>query len=270
MRRKLVLTTLFSIIATAALTIGQSRSGSFEAASLKRDDGGGGTSGGVQYLSGGRTRGFSITLETLLESAYDIPSIRVHGGEDWIRKERYSLEAVPTGPTSREEAQLMLRALLTERFKLTLHFEQEDLPIFELTIAKGGHKLTATGEGNCAKNARLELPRPDAPPTTPCGKIFTMAGPGLARLDGGNVSVSMLASELSGRGRLGRDVIDKTGLIGLYDIHLAFTPASTPIEQNHLYGTVFDAIKNQLGLELIDAKRTYDVLVVDNAEHLGP
>jgi uncharacterized protein (TIGR03435 family) len=70
-------------------------------------------------------------------------------------------------------------------------------------------------------------------------------------------------------------VIDKTGLDGLYDFTLEYAggwgpggadPRPLPDGQSDTASTFFDAIRQQLGLQLKESKAPLDVLVVDHMD----
>jgi uncharacterized protein (TIGR03435 family) len=135
----------------------------------------------------------------------------------------------------------MLQSLLADRFKLRLHYETREQPIYELVVAKGGLKL-----------------KPLPPDQRPGGGRFVR---GEIALNGR--SVATLAHFLTQFA--GRSVVDKTSLAGNYDIDLKWTPddqQGTP----DAGPTLFTALQEQLGLKLISAKGPVQVLVVDHAE----
>jgi uncharacterized protein (TIGR03435 family) len=70
----------------------------------------------------------------------------------------------------------------------------------------------------------------------------------------------------------GRTVIDKTGLTGLYDFELHWTPEdATPAQALQYSGpSIFTAVQEQLGLKLEPATDPLDILVIDSAEPPTP
>ena len=92
----------------------------------------------------GRIDYFGVTIRRLLMLAYGIQKSQV-AGPDWLDLERFSIQAkVPDG-ASKEQFSLMLRSLLAERFKLTLHHETREIPAFVLTVGANGPNLRTTG-----------------------------------------------------------------------------------------------------------------------------
>jgi len=115
-------------------------------------------------LDAAHFRCFGMPLRTLIFSAYRLPSWGVSGGPSWLDSDRWDIEATlpPNMPTKREElmplADQMLQALLADRFKLTLHREMRDHPVYELVVAKGGLKIKpSTAEKMALKSGRGHL-----------------------------------------------------------------------------------------------------------------
>jgi uncharacterized protein (TIGR03435 family) len=155
------------------------------------------------------------------------------------------------------------------------------LPVYELTVAKGGAKLQRSKEGSCipysADSPPLPSPAPGAPRSTFCG-YPRLGVDGLNRtLDGAGVSMAVLATNLSRtyNSELGRNVIDGTGLDGTFDVHLKWTmeapasldaPGDPSAAQSSGSPSILTAIQEQLGLKLESAKGPVEVLVIDHIE----
>jgi uncharacterized protein (TIGR03435 family) len=177
----------------------------------------------------------------------------------------------------------MTQSLLEERFKLKVHRETRELPVYELTIGKSGLKLQSPKEGACVTSAQNGPPAPPLSagqlPSPPCGAASVSITTSGARIIGGKVSMSAFASTLSNM--LGRSVIDKTGFTGTFDLEMSFapdqalaglppgapgTPTGPPLATDPLGVSIFTAIQEQLGLKLESGKGAVDVLVIDSAE----
>jgi uncharacterized protein (TIGR03435 family) len=102
----------------------------------------------LQFLSGGRFVATNYPLQLLIAAAWNLPfqSPRLTGGPDWIRSERYDIEAkaengaIPAGlpaQARKDKMRMMLRTLLADRFKLTMRRETKELPIYRLTAPVG-------------------------------------------------------------------------------------------------------------------------------------
>ena len=206
----------------------------------------------------------NITLKALISDAYRIKPDNISGGPDWIGLDKYNISAKVassdgTAPVKLTKAQRlqMLQTLLADRFRLTVHNETKDAPIYELVVAKGGSKLHAF---ELVIGATRGVTGPD-------GRFYSgidsLGGHGMIVLQG--YPVSLLADFL--KPELGRPVIDKTGLTGKYDISLRWTPDNTPAD-SPLAGrpSLFAAVQEQLGLKLNATKGPVATLVVDHIE----
>lgn len=217
--------------------------------------------------------GAKSTLRSLLFKAFDLQDVQQQvSGPGWIDSTDYAVVAkVPPG-TTREDFRVMLQNLLVERFRLQLRHETIELPVYELTVAKGGPKLKpsdAAGQVNAPTSGLAPDGFPALAPGRPgLGSIlsFTPAGPE-ARMRGQQQPMSALARFLSLSTHAGRVVVDKTGLPGTYDFQLFFNVSADPLAD--IPGlTVFDAIEEQLGLKLQGARQTFDKIVIESAERI--
>jgi uncharacterized protein (TIGR03435 family) len=169
----------------------------------------------------------------------------------------------------------LIQSPLADRFKLVVHRETRELPVYDLAVAKSGLKLAAPKSGSCAPrhpNKPPSAPRPGERPV--CGNIGMRRG----ALNGVGITMPFLATVLSCI--VGRVVTDKTGLTGAFDIDLSFAPDEAIADPNvggRLAGqapppgdsaipSIFTALQEQLGLILKSAKGPVDVLVVDHVE----
>jgi uncharacterized protein (TIGR03435 family) len=240
--------------------------------------------GDLRMLPGGRVLAERVLLRYFIQSAYDLKPFQISGGPAWIDSAHYDIDAKGDANPSQSERRLMMQELLADRFKLKVHHETRQLPVYELTVAKSDPKLMESKEGSCTAPDPNASPFPPAPgQLTACGRIFVMMSPSGARLRGGQVSMTELVRVLSNV--LGRTVVDKTGLQRTFDVQLLFTPddtlgglpapppnlspssdASRPAASPDAYGNLFAAIQDQLGLKLKSAKGPVDVLVIDSVE----
>lgn len=266
-----------------------SASPTFEVASVKPNKSGDGrVLFGMQ--PGGRFTATNVPLRELIRMAYGIQSFQLVGGPDWISSERFDVVAkaegdvprpVPGGPPG--PMFLMVRALLAERFKLAVHNESRELPIYALIVARSDGRLgpqLRASQVDCAALIASRPPGgpPPAPPKPgerpPCGMFM-----GIGRISAGAVAMSQVAMTLSPR--VGRVVVDRTGLTGPYEFELEFTPDQLPqgvpppgapplppIDPNG--PSIFTALQEQLGLKLDSQRGPVDVLVVDSVERPTP
>jgi uncharacterized protein (TIGR03435 family) len=263
----------------------------FEVASIKRGASAAGPMGpmGVSYKPGGRMIATNAPLRLLIQFAYaphDSPyqghslplrASQVVGGPAWIDSEGYNIEAKPQANTDQKRSWLMLQTLLADRFRLTLHRETRELPVYDLSAKKSGLKLPAPKEVNCASFPPGTTPR-SIPGSVDCGYAPLLLSSTRLQMDGRKLHMADLIRGLAMT--LGQPVLDKTGFTGEFDLNLNYTddalvksPGSAapddpggnrfPTEPN--LSIVFAAM-DQLGLKLEPAKGRVEVLVVDHAE----
>ncbi len=216
-------------------------------------------------------------IRMLITFAYDIRDFQLAGGPSWMNTERYDILAksdrsdnsdnTPVDPRKMNDAQRMklqedmrqkVRALLADRFELTIHREDREGPVYALVPAKGGSKLKPVQESES-------------------GPVGLRMGRG--QLTGMAAQIPMLTNILSGQ--LGRPVVDKTGLTGKYDFKLEWTPDQgpagapadpskggepAPVSTDPDGPSLFTAIQEQLGLRLESQKGPVETIVVDRIE----
>jgi len=231
---------------------------------------------GVGYRPGGRLVAGNAPVTMLIQRAYGIQGYELAGGPSWIAEDGYDIDAKPEGNVDQKQMWLMLQTLLAERFKLAMHPETRDLPVYELRIGKGGPKLPPAETGPCAETLS-GAPGRGAQLAPPCGPGVEGSDRGLAML-GVSVSMPALAKQLSLL--VGREVVDKTGFTGRFALHLEFAmdealaglpnaagPAVSPAPADgNGPRSLFAAIQEQLGLKLESAKGRVQVLVIDRVE----
>ena len=195
------------------------------------------------------------TLVELLTMAYHLDKRQVAGGPAWVSSDTYDLVAVAENDdVLKENGRAMFQKLLTERFQLRFHWEQREMPVYVLTVAKGGPKLTpadATGShaSGCQRQGQCTLRRED---------------------------MQHFASWLQ-FAVVDKPVVDKTGLTGEFDFTLKWTPdpsqffstgssmAAASEDPNGPPG-LYQAIEDELGLKLEATKTATQVLAIDHVE----
>ena len=271
-----------AILAAAALARAQQApSPTFEVASVKPNVGG---PGKMQATTrpGGVFVAVNVPLRLLIADAYigNQPGAidRIVGGPAWIQSARYDITAKaarefrPTPPGPPAEMLLMLRALLEDRFKLKVHREPRELPAYELVVVRPGAAGLRKSDVDCdALFAAGQVTRPEAGIRPRCGVSNGPVGPtGDTGLIAGGFSMSQFAQFLQ---RVGRPVIDKTGLTGRYDFDLAFAPlGSSPADapSDPARPSFLIALEEQLGLKLQSTNGPLDVIVIDSIEQPVP
>jgi len=188
----------------------------------------------------GRLTYTNITVRGLIREAYGrriYPPLR---GPDALSTDRYDVIAKVSPDASKEQRMLMLQALLAERFKLVVHRETKELPIYALVAGKNGPKVRAVEDDGSA------------------AEIGSGSG---HQIKAHHISMKLLAATL--QGYIGDIVVDETGLAGLFDLDLDFNVDESMSSEGP---TVFEAVQRQLGLKLEARKGPVEVVVIDHVE----
>jgi uncharacterized protein (TIGR03435 family) len=216
----------------------------------------------------------NVSLKFLIIQAYRMARVNFGEnptGDDWIESAHFDIEAVAEGTPTVEEKRLMIQSLLADRFKLTMHHEIRQLPVYALVLSrseKTGSQLQLHSENTKCIDVPVGRPQPDVVPgvrwSPPCGG-FRVVGNDLA---GQNVMMERFAATLGIL--LDRNVVDRTGLAGTYDLILHFERSS--VDPNAVAPdplgppSIFTALQEQLGLKLESQTAPMDVLVIDHVE----
>lgn len=208
---------------------------------------------------GGRFAAHNVPVKFLIEAAYDVKDFQIAAGSfSWIGEDRFDIAAkAPEGtPDGFEPLKPLLRSLLATRFKLAVHSETREMPVFDLAPAKGGIKTQASKDAACV---RPDPKNPQPRERTPfCDNIRTRKGV----IEAFGITMPRLAGALSDA--LGRPVVDKTGYTGIFDLHLEFAPDETIPETQQ--PSIFSALQQQLGMKLDASKAPVQVIVIDSVE----
>lgn len=189
----------------------------------------------------------------------------------WVATDSYDIEAkAAKGDPTKDEMRLMMQSLLAERFGLKVHWETQDVPLLALTLVKPdkwGPKLRRHEDGPACDSAA----GPEVFPNVCDVYAMTMRPDKGNQLGSRNTTLALIAGALSGPGKLGRPVVDRTGIGGRVDFTLEWaleTPqTSGPDAVPDLQGTSFvEALREQLGMKLESTRGPLQVLVVDNVE----
>jgi len=223
-----------------------------------------------------------MPVSGLVTFAYNVRNFQVTGGPGWMSNDRWDVEArseegsitppaFPADPSKPNPIALRLQSLLEDRFQLKLHRETKELPIYELSIAKGGPKIKLNDD-----QTPFKPPERGAPPPPPVQRGGTMPRfsmrTGRGSLEATAMDMNNIVQTLSNL--LGRTVVNKTGLKGLFDAKLTWTPDAAlqgpagpdapPVDPSG--PSIFTAIQEQLGLKLDSAKGPVDVIVIDSVQ----
>jgi uncharacterized protein (TIGR03435 family) len=219
----------------------------------------------------------NIPVQMILRQAFDLQDDLIFGAPDWVKSDRYDVEAKVDGADVAalktipyDQRSVMLQSLLADRFKLVTHTETRTLPVYELHIAKSGSKLHLATPGDTYPHG---LKGPDG----------AASHGGIMRIERGQftgqaVSLTVLAKQLSQQ--LHRTIVDKTGLTGNYDFDLRWAPeqdlgSGPPGPEGSAHDappptdsgpSVFTALEEQLGLKLESTKGPVKTLVIDHID----
>ena len=223
----------------------------------------------------------NIPLQKVIQEAYGVQANQIAGVPDWVKSAAYDIEVKidrsdagnsqtvnPDLGPPKSESQLILRSILADRFKLTLHRETRDLSSYVLVVAEDGSKLqpdqatdsfdatNGPGRRMIANSMRMKLGD---------GQTRALEARGMPTAD----FASLLSREL------GTVVVDKTGLAGKYDFKLNWTadagppPDGSPAPESadasgDSTSSIFTAIQQQLGLKLEAQRAPAEILVIDH------
>jgi uncharacterized protein (TIGR03435 family) len=244
-----------------------------------------------------RVTGQNMTLRMLVIAAYQKQPFEIVGGPPWQNSDKFDINARAAGGTKTTEQLLdMLKGLLAERFKLKMHTEKREVPIYALVLARNDGKLgsklkpsadtcpdfkvqqqqqlEAIAKGGIA--ALAQAAKPGEPVQCGFGGFQTQT-PGAIGLRASGQSMSTLVLLLTQL--VGRPVVDKTGLNGPYDFELVIDLQTLMRIYSELGVTVpglpanlpegpslMTLLQEDLGLKLDSQRGPGDVLVIDSAE----
>jgi uncharacterized protein (TIGR03435 family) len=238
------------------------------------------------HVDGALVNCVALSLRDYIVAAYQVKFYQIQGPE-WMAGDRFDISGkLPAGAT-RSQVPEMLQSLIADRFEMKMHRETKDLPVYTLTVGKGGSKMKEsaldeeTGEGpggRGAVNVGASGGRAGVALSFGRGSSFVFA-------DNKIVATKLtMVSFVDTLGRfLDRPVVDATGLTGNYDFELPFTPEDyramqirsaiaagvvLPPEALRLLeggngDSLFSAIQ-AIGLKLEARKAPLEVLVVDS------
>ena len=240
---------------------------------------------------GGRFTAVNVPLAALILQAYGLQRTQIVGAPDWAETARYDIIAkaeseiqgsppgAPPGPLN-----FMLQDLLEDRFKLRAHRETREMPVYELRLARSdgklGERFKPSAIDCAAMRGRGRGGRMGAPPGPPPPGERPQCGMRVApnQVLAGGIALTQLTQMLSQFTQ--RNVVDRTGLSGTFDVDLTFTPdrmpqgppppGAPPLNIDPNGPSLFTALQEQLGLKLESEKAPVEVLVIDHVERPTP
>jgi len=195
----------------------------------------------VKMEDPGRFRAVNANLHEYLQWAYILKDYQIEE-TDWLKSNTVTFDIDATAPvtTSEPQMRLMLQRLLAERFGVVLHHEMKPMPVYALTVNKGGPKLKPSTESTSAG-------------------VESRGSQSTIRMKSAAVTMSRLATALAGS--LDRPVLDKTDLTGMFALDIAFARLTASDSDAP---SVFAAMQT-LGLKLEPVQAPIDIIKVDRA-----
>lgn len=238
----------------------------------------------------------SFQLITFIQFAYKLQLTPVQvsailaNQPQWFTADWFDIEAHGPANATKDQMRLMLQALLADRFKLSVHFETRQQPVFALVLEKHGKlgpQLIPHSQGPACDSAvpqanNSATPGPSAAAIFPatCNAFVAHVESGsYIQVGARNTTMERLAATLGtlpGESTINRVIIDNTGLPGTFDVMLKYTP-DAPLSLNGgamqfdgSQPTLFSALKEQLGLKLEARTGPVQTLVIDHIEEPTP
>jgi uncharacterized protein (TIGR03435 family) len=231
----------------------------FEVATIKPSNPG--QQGKLFAVRGRQVMTINTTVNDLVAFAYGVHARQIVRGPGWLETDKFDVTGQPDieGVPNQVQLRKLVQKLLTDRFKLAFHREQQELSIYALVVGPKGPTLTKSS----------------ADPNGLPGLLFR----GLGSLPASNATMADLATVMQSA-VLDRPVVDRTGVTGRYDFTLTWTPDETqfasmgikvpPPPADATAPGLFTAVQEQLGLKFEPARAPVDVIVIDRAEHPSP
>jgi uncharacterized protein (TIGR03435 family) len=215
--------------------------------------------GGIKPMPGGQEYvAQNLPVRAVMSVLYRVPQRQIVGGPDWLDTDRFEIDAKSEHSYNLEDLHTMFQNLLTDEFKLQFHKENREGAVYALVLDKSGPKMKVN-----ESDQKFDIP-------------ITRGKDGI--VVGTRVPIAYLCWWLGQNLQQDqRPIIDKTGLDKLYDFTLTFRPNFPPnFNPDNLPSdlppgfldrpTLFDALKEQLGLKLEPQKGPVEFFVIDHAE----
>ena len=229
-----------SIVLLVAGTLLAQAPQQFEVAVIHPSQGAANGGSSLELFDGGRVKITNEPMKLLLRIASGLQNSQIIGGPAWLDSDRYDIEAKTGRPEKIQQGELkpLMQSLLAERFGLKTHRETREFTVYALVAAKPKLKLKTDGEVSA---------------------MNTSGGSAKSKVTAIATSMGLLAGYIGNR--LGRIVIEKTGLNDSYDFTLEWAPDQAA---DSALPSLTTALKEQLGLTLEQQKSPVEVLVIDS------
>ena len=201
-----------------------------------------------------------VDLSAVLILAYGVRDFQIVGPE-WLHANRggnfLNLDAKASHPVPEAQLRLMLRPLLADRFHLTLHHEQKEIPVIAMRQARSGAKVTSS----------VEALKPDTQWLGFAGVLWT----GSKFINATAESLAAAVGACTGGGL--PPVIDQTGLKGRFDFvpppsRLPPAPDGSALADEDRFAACNLLTQEKVGITLTRTKAPVAILVIDHADKL--
>jgi uncharacterized protein (TIGR03435 family) len=267
---------------------------SFEVVSVKADPARSRSEAGPPTLvmhPSGRFTALNVTVRQLILNAYGVRAFQVTGGPGWMESQYFDILAQAPEDFEMGQTRQMMRRLLEQRFRLVVQRATRMTPGYSLewnnTSRTPGRWLRRpsvpcdrppvdppeelVGSSGGRRAAAARGPR-DHEADAECPPLFGFAStrpltPGEAQwFFSRRQPMSSILSVLESAA--GGPVIDNTGLTGIWDLDLKFeTDSPSALKGTEpRYGSIFSAVREQLGLKLQATKSNVEMLVIERLE----
>ena len=234
---------------------------SFELTSVKQNISGSDRSSTRGGLPNGSWGGTNVRLKAVIARAFEVREFQVEGGPDWVNFDRFDIEGRGAEGTPARLRFPMLRAMLSDRFKLVTHADMREQPVYLLMLARPDGRF-----GPQLKRSTLVCG-----PGSDCG-IDTSVGDRSGTMVAKGESMDRIAAALANFAT-NRTVINRTGLEGAYDTELRFATEGAALAATNRgddMSSVFTAVQEQLGLKLQSDRGPVLFIVIESVQKPTP
>lgn len=244
------------------------------------------TPGDGMVPTGGLYTARNIVLAQYIAFAYKLTNQQLRSVVSqvpWVSEDRFDIEARAEGNPTKDQYRQMMQSLLADRFKMAVHIETRQVPLFALVLVKPEKlgpqlRLHRAADPVCSTPGAVMRGQPPADAEgfpERCGGPLSMkaSAPGRMKSGGRDVPMSRFAAVLTGVGVVDRPMVDQTGLQGTVDYNLewmqvaANVPSGAEFHPDESAPTFEEALKEQLGLKMVSEKGPVDFFIVDHLEH---
>ena len=224
-----------------------------------------------RFSAGGRWRIQSAPLSLILRAVYGVPRERLIGGPQWIDTERFTVNFKAEGDPTREQMIVMLKSMLADRFNLKVHSEYREFDVYALVLARKGQLGPGLRPASvqCAITIDEAVPTRRQAPRRECGLWIAVIN-GLNQVRGSNITIDTLLDATGVGDHFTAPVVDRTGLLGKYDIDLDYAPDIIDPASSARGLPLVAAIEVQLGLRFERRKEMLATVVIDSVEMPTP